>query len=76
MSGQNNKSVWYISQPSAWPKAPRCMSFSTLSELEACPRRWALSVADYPHVWEKRGYPPRPQITALEGAVVKGDVLK
>ena len=46
------------------------MSFSTLSELEACPRRWALSVADYLHVWEKRGYPPRPQITALEGAVV------
>lgn len=46
------------------------MSFSTLSELEACPRRWALSAAEYPHVWEHRGYPRAPQPAALEGTIV------
>ncbi len=70
MQGQSNTAVWHVSNPSGWPKAPRWMSFSTLSELEACPRRWALSAADYPHVWGKRGYPRRPQVSALEGTVV------
>lgn len=70
MSGQSNTAVWLVSSPSVWPKAPHWMSFSTLSELETCPRRWALSAADYPHVWEKCGYPRRPQISALEGTVV------
>jgi len=46
------------------------MSFSTLFELEACPRRWALNSANYPHMWEKQGYPSKPQISALEGSVV------
>lgn len=46
------------------------MSLSTLSELEACPRRWALSAAEYAHVWKERGYPRALQPTALEGMVV------
>lgn len=70
MSENSDTTVWYISNPPAWPKPPHWMSFSTLSELEACSRRWALSVADYPHVWKKRGYPRIPQISALEGTVV------
>lgn len=46
------------------------MSFSTLSELQECPRRWALKAAEYPHVWGHRGYPRSPQAAALEGMVV------
>lgn len=46
------------------------MSFSTLSEVEACPRRWALSRADYPHVWSGKGYPQKPQLAGLQGTVV------
>lgn len=46
------------------------MSFSTLLELEACPRRCALKSAEYPEVWEHRGYPNAPHSAALEGIVV------
>jgi hypothetical protein len=33
------------------------MSFSKLRQIEACPRRWALTASDYPQIWQKRGYP-------------------
>ncbi|MDE0100581.1 MAG: PD-(D/E)XK nuclease family protein [Truepera sp.] len=46
------------------------MSYSTLLDLEACPRRWALSAAAYPSVWKERGYPRPPQRATLEGTVV------
>lgn len=46
------------------------MSVSTLSELETCPRRWALSTAEYPQIWERTGYPRPLQLSALEGTVV------
>lgn len=59
-----------MSRPSAWPEAPPLMSFSTLSDLEACPRRWALSAAEYPHLWKHRGYPRGPQPATIEGTVV------
>lgn len=61
---------WRVLRPAAWPAAPKWMSFSTLLELEACPRRWALSTADYPEVWKHRGYPRQPHPAALEGTVV------
>jgi len=35
-----------------------------------CPRRWALSRASYPEVWERPGYPPKPTLAALVGDVV------
>ncbi len=63
-------SPWQVFRPSAWPEAPAWMSYSTLSYLEACPRRWALSTAAYPSVWEESGYPRPPQQAALEGTVV------
>ncbi|WP_437984765.1 PD-(D/E)XK nuclease family protein [Sorangium sp. So ce117] len=43
---------------------------STSAEIEECPRRWALGAADYPALWDGRGYPPRLQLTALAGSVV------
>lgn len=70
MAKHNDTTVWRVSAPPVWPEAPSWMSFSTLSELEACPRRWALGAAEYPHVWERRGYPHAPQSAALEGTVV------
>lgn len=62
--------VWEVSSPSAWPNAPRWMSFSALTELESCPRRWALSSADYKYLWDKNGYPHTIQPSMLEGKVV------
>lgn len=46
------------------------MSVSALGEIEACPRRWALTSADYPDLWDRRGYPPRLFIASLTGSVV------
>jgi hypothetical protein len=70
MSRSNNTSFWLVSGPAVWPGAPRWMSFSTLSELQACPRRWALTSAEYPHLWGHSGYPRSPQLFTLEGTVV------
>jgi hypothetical protein len=46
------------------------MTVTTLAEIEACPRRWALGAAEYPGIWSGRGYPPRLQLSALAGTVV------
>lgn len=70
MSGDSKTSVWHVSRPCAWPEPPLWMSVSTLWDMEACPRRWALSTGEYPHVWKHRGYPRAPQPAALEGTVV------
>lgn len=70
MPESSNPRAWLVSPPSVWPKPPLWMSFTTLLDLEACPRRWALGAADYPHLWTRRGYPRVPQPAALEGAVV------
>ena len=46
------------------------MSYSTLLNIESCPRRWALGSARYPHIWERAGYPKQINLAALEGLVV------
>lgn len=46
------------------------MSVSTQAEIDECPRRWALSAAEYPELWSGRGYPPKLQVAALAGSVV------
>jgi hypothetical protein len=45
-------------------------SYSSLKEIEACPRRWMLAQAQYPDLWTGRGYPPMPGTAALFGEVV------
>jgi len=62
--------IWYVRPPVDWPVPPNLMSFSALKEIEACPRRWALRSADYPNIWNRRGYPDLPHPAALEGQVV------
>ena len=63
-------SIWDASAPAAWPDAPSEMTVTTLLEIEACPRRWALLAAAYPELWSRRGYPPRVTLAALGGTVV------
>jgi hypothetical protein len=46
------------------------MTVSSLGEIEVCPRRWALASADYPELWDRRGYPPRLFMASLTGSVV------
>ena len=61
----------------AWgyvPEPPASWSFSSLKDAETCPRRWMLSRAKYPDVWDKGGYPQRPNPAALLGDVVHGAI--
>lgn len=54
------------------PEAPAMWSYSSLKEVETCPRRYALSRADYPDLWEQHGYPRLPIPAAIHGDVVHG----
>lgn len=62
--------MWKHTRPPVWPEPPDDMSVTTLLELEACPRRWALASADYRGLWTGRGYPPRIHLASLAGSVV------
>ena len=70
MVGVRASSPWFVAKPKIWPAAPSAMSVTGLIEIEACPRRWALASADYPEVWNRRGYPPRLFIASLTGTVI------
>lgn len=65
-----NKTHWRVVTPTTWPAPPAEMSVSTYAEIDECPRRWALSAAEYPELWSGRGYPPKLQVAALAGSVV------
>ncbi|HNP15640.1 MAG TPA: PD-(D/E)XK nuclease family protein [Terrimesophilobacter sp.] len=66
----DESNYWRVVTPARWPAAPAEMSVSTQAEIDECPRRWALSTAEYPELWSGRGYPPKLQIAALAGSVV------
>jgi CRISPR/Cas system-associated exonuclease Cas4 (RecB family) len=46
------------------------MTITTSEDIGTCPRRWALSAADYPDIWAGRGYPAKIQVHALRGSAV------
>lgn len=66
----NDKTHWRVITPTTWPAPPTEMSVSTHAEIEECPRRWALSSAEFPELWGGRGYPPKLQVATLAGSVV------
>jgi hypothetical protein len=55
-----------------WPEPPRWFSYSSFRDADECPRRWALSRASYPSVWDKPGYPQRANLASVVGDVVHG----
>ena len=55
-----------------WPTPPTMWSYSSLRDVEQCPRRWMLSRATYPELWPGWGYPSRPPVAALVGDIVHG----
>ena len=61
---------WRVLTPTTWPDLPAEMSVSTHAEIDECPRRWALSTAEYSDIWGGRGYPPKLQVAALAGSAV------
>jgi PD-(D/E)XK nuclease superfamily len=57
-----------------WPQAPAFWSYTSLSAMESCPRRWMLERASYPELTENGGYPSRPSFAAISGSVVHESV--
>lgn len=62
--------LWSVDPPDSWPASPSPWSVSRLREAEACALRVALRSANYPAIWERRGYPPKFALPALIGEVV------
>ncbi len=62
--------MFTITLPKAWPGVPSPWNFSALHEIEDCPRRWALSSAAFPELWDGHGYPPALNARALAGQII------
>ena len=56
----------------SWPKPPKTWSFSSLSEVESCARRYSLRRATYTDIWGRSGYPEPPSLPLIKGNVVHG----
>lgn len=66
----------WTAQPNSWPEIPSEFTVTTLLEIEACPRRWALRTATYEFLWAGFGYPPRVHVSSIAGTVVHEVVQK
>jgi hypothetical protein len=62
--------MFFCREPQQWPLPPDTLSYTTLREIEKCPRCWTLSHAAYPDIWEKNGYPQIPSVPAVVGTIV------
>jgi hypothetical protein len=62
--------IFFCHEPQQWPIPHETLSYTTLREIEKCPRCWALSHAAYPDIWEKNGYPQIPSVPAVFGTIV------
>lgn len=76
MNGPRRLDTGVESSTALLPPPPSYWSYSSLREAAACPRRYALSRARYPDVWDGVGYPRVPHIPALFGDVVHGALDK
>jgi len=64
------QALWKVRTPSKPSAGPEWMSYSFLAEAEKCPRAAFLKYSDYEQLWDRPGYPQRPNAAALAGSVV------
>jgi hypothetical protein len=69
-----NHDFWVVLKPSEWPTFPRLMSYSTLLEIEACPRKWALLNGTYSQFGSQRGYPRLVNKQSVEGIIIHSSI--
>lgn len=67
---ENDFTSRVVASNGSWPLPPSNLSFSSLREIEQCPRRWMLRRARYPELWGEPGYPDLPRVPALMGEVI------
>lgn len=69
-TGQARFETGIESSAAILPGPPPHWSFSSLRDIRTCPRRYALSRASYPDLWEGHGYPHVPALATIFGHVV------
>jgi hypothetical protein len=62
--------LWKVRTPSKPTLGPEWMSYSFLTEAEKCPRAAFLKYSEYEQLWDRPGYPQRPNAAAVAGSVV------
>lgn len=70
MTAKDRFTTSVLDSSGIWPPSPEWMSYSSLREIEGCPRRWALRRATYAGIWDRPGYPDLPSLHSLVGEVV------
>ena len=61
------RTLYRVTAPTEWAKAPARYSYSTLRSLRECPLRWQLQRSSY---GETRGFPERPSVAAITGKMI------
>jgi PD-(D/E)XK nuclease superfamily len=64
------QALWKVRTPSKPTLGPEWMSYSFLTEAEKCPRAAFLKYSEYGQLWDRPGYPQRPNAAAVAGSVV------
>lgn len=62
--------------PTHWQAPPEWMNFHYLLRAEQCPRSAALRHATYSQLWNRRGYPDKPNLAALSGMVIHRSIAR
>ena len=62
--------------PTHWQAPPMWMNFHYLVRAEQCPRSAALRYATYSQLWNRRGYPDKPSLSALSGMVIHRTIAR
>ena len=70
MGDGSHAGFWRVVSPRAWPAEPEAFSYSALAEIEACPRRWALTRGEHPGLPVGQRYPRPFSAAASEGVVI------
>lgn len=62
--------VWEVLSPSEYSTTGNWMSFSQLTSLETCPKKWVLENSTYAEIWERKGYPQPITKGSVKGIVI------
>jgi PD-(D/E)XK nuclease superfamily len=63
-------SLWKTRVPSERANAPEWMSFHLFKEAQRCPLAVTLKGSSYSQIWDRRGYPDRPNAAVVAGVIV------
>jgi hypothetical protein len=72
----NRQTIWTTTSPAAWAHAPEWMNLHLLLEAERCPKAVVLRRSSYPQVWNRDGYPEKPNPASIFGQIIHASVAR